>query len=222
MSEHTETSSPTTLVSALLNIIEQSIIPLTRDGVASGSKVFGAAILARQGLRPLTAATNHERVSPLFHGEIACIQQFFTSDFPDSTTRPDPGRDCIFLATHEPCSLCLSGITWSGFNEFYYLFTYEDSRDLFSIPYDIDILEQVFRVQGVETNEQMRQRPLYNRRNKFFTAKSLVDVIGEVKEEKERSDLIAKVDRVKALYNGLSRTYQTGKEAGMQTASAWK
>jgi hypothetical protein len=28
----------------------------------------------------------------------------------------------------------LSGITWSGFNEFYYLFTYEDSRDLFDVP----------------------------------------------------------------------------------------
>lgn len=222
MSEYMKPSSPATLVLALLKIIEQSIIPLTRDGVASGSKLFGAAILARHGLKPLTVATNNERVSPLFHGEIACIQQFFTTDFPESTTRPDPGRDCIFLATHEPCSLCLSGITWSGFNEFYYLFTYKDSRDLFSIPYDIDILEQVFRVQGGETKDQMRERPLYNRNNKFFTAKSLLDVIGEIEEEKQRSVLIAEVDRVKALYNGLSRTYQTGKEAGMPTASAWK
>jgi tRNA(Arg) A34 adenosine deaminase TadA len=222
MSEHVETSSPATIVSALLKTIEHFIIPLTCKGVSSGSKLFGAAILARHDVKPLTVATNNERVSPLFHGEIACIQQFFTIDYPDSTTRPDPGRDCIFLATHEPCSLCLSGITWSGFTEFYYLFTYEDSRDLFSIPCDIDILEQVFRVQGEETDDQMRKRPLYNRKNKFFTAKSLLDVTEEIKEEKQRSNLVAEVNRVKALYNGLSRTYQTGKEAGMQTASAWK
>jgi tRNA(Arg) A34 adenosine deaminase TadA len=143
--------SSAALVSALFRTVEESIVPLTRKGVSSGSKVFGAAILARDDLKTSTAATNNEHVSPLFHGEIACIQQFFAVDYPDPTTRPNPGKDRIFFATHEPCSLCLSGITWSGFNEFYYLFTYEDSRDLFSIPYDIDMIEQVFRVQGEET-----------------------------------------------------------------------
>jgi tRNA(Arg) A34 adenosine deaminase TadA len=223
MSDNTIPSpSPATLVSALLDTVENSIIPLTQKGVSSGSKLFGAAILARDSLKPLTSATNNERVSPLFHGEIACIQQFFTTDFPDNTTRPDPAKDCIFFATHEPCSLCLSGITWSGFKEFYYLFTYEDSRDLFSIPYDIDILEQIFRVQGEETNEQMAKRQLYNRRNKFFTAKSVVDVISEIEDDEHRRKSLAEADRVKALYNALSETYQEGKKAGAQTASAWK
>ena len=41
------------------------------------------------------------------------IRRFF--ELP-ATERPNP-RDCIFLATHEPCSLCLSGITWSGFGK---------------------------------------------------------------------------------------------------------
>ena len=146
-------SDPKTLLSTLLRTIENDIVPLTAKGVSSGSKLFGAAILSRDGLKPLTVSTNNERISPLFHGEIACIQDFFTRDFPDPATRPSPQKDCIFLATHEPCSLCLSGITWSGFSEFYYLFTYEDSRDLFSIPYDIDILQEVFRVQGSESDE---------------------------------------------------------------------
>jgi tRNA(Arg) A34 adenosine deaminase TadA len=205
-----------------LQAVEQSIIPLTRKGVRSGCKLFGAAILTRADLKILTTATNNERVSPLFHGEIACIQQFFTVDYPESSTRPDPAKDCIFFATHEPCSLCLSGITWSGFNEFYYLFTYEDSRDLFSIPYDIDILEQVFRVQGEETEEQAKRRPLYNRKNKFFTARSVEDVIESIQDEEQRRDLIAEMKRVKGLYNALSETYQEGKRAGAQTASAWK
>lgn len=37
----------------------------------------------------------------------------------------------------------LSGITWGGWDNFFYLFTYEDTRDAFSIPHDIRILEEV-------------------------------------------------------------------------------
>lgn len=129
----TTTHPPATLLSALLSTTESSIIPLTRTQVSSGSKLFGAAILARSDLSTVTVATNNERASPLLHGEINCIQTFFASP---KDGRPQT-KDCIFFATHEPCSLCLSGITWAGFNEFYYLFTYEDSRDLFGIPCEL-------------------------------------------------------------------------------------
>ncbi|EUC30803.1 hypothetical protein COCVIDRAFT_32684 [Bipolaris victoriae FI3] len=225
MSAKIETTSPAPekLVSKLLSTIEESIIPLTQQGVSSGSKLFGAAILSRKDLTPYTLATNNERVSPLLHGEINCIQQFCMVDFPDPATRPHPAKDCIFLATHEPCSLCLSGITWAGFNEFYYLFTYEDSRDLFGIPYDIDILQEVFRVKGEgEREEQVQQRQLYNRKNKFFTAKSFADVVGEIGDESERERLLNEITRVKGLYNSLSETYQEGKKAGAESSSVWK
>jgi tRNA(Arg) A34 adenosine deaminase TadA len=210
------------LIATLLRTVEDRIVPLTQQGVASGSKVFGAAILSRSTLRPLTVATNNERASPLLHGEINCIQQFFTVDYQDPSARPDPQRDCIFFATHEPCSLCLSGIAWSGFNEFYYLFTYEDSRDLFSIPYDIDILESVFRVQGAETDEQVKERALYNRTNKFFRGRSVEDLLGELQYEAEREKWRAEIRRVKDLYSSLSETYQKGKEAGAESSSVWK
>ena len=215
--------APEHLVSQLLSTIEERIIPLTKQGVSSGSKLFGAAILSRADLTPYTLATNNERISPLLHGEINCIQQFCTVDFPDPSTRPHPAKDCIFLATHEPCSLCLSGITWAGFNEFYYLFTYEDSRDLFGIPYDIDILQEVFRVKGEEESEEsVQKRQLYNRKNKFFTAKSFADVVAEVDDEGMRARLLGEIERVKGLYNGLSETYQEGKKAGKESSSVWK
>jgi tRNA(Arg) A34 adenosine deaminase TadA len=225
MSASAESPKPTPekLVSSLLATIEDRIIPLTRQGVSSGSKLFGAAILSRRDLTPYTLATNNERISPLLHGEINCIQQFCTVDYPDPSTRPNPSKDCVFLATHEPCSLCLSGITWAGFNEFYYLFTYEDSRDLFGIPYDIDILQEVFRVKGEgETDMEVERKPLYNRQNKFFTAKSFTDVVGEVQDEGERKRLMGEIERVKELYNGLSETYQEGKKKGAESSSVWK
>jgi len=214
---------PEQLVSQLLSTIEDHIIPLTKQGVSSGSKLFGAAILSRKDLTPYTLATNNERISPLLHGEINCIQKFCTVDFPDPSSRPHPAKDCIFLATHEPCSLCLSGITWAGFNEFYYLFTYEDSRDLFGIPYDIDILQEVFRVKGPrDSEESVQSRQLYNRTNKFFTAKSFADVVADVQDEGTRTSMLAGIQRVKALYKGLSETYQEGKRAGAESSSVWK
>lgn len=129
----TTTHSPADLLSAILTTTEKDIIPLTAEGVSSGCKLFGAAVLTRGGLQAHTVATNNERESPLLHGEINCIQKFFAAPATAENPRPAP-RDCVFFATHEPCSLCLSGITWAGFTEFYYLFTYEDSRDLFDIP----------------------------------------------------------------------------------------
>ncbi|KAI0425913.1 cytidine deoxycytidylate deaminase family protein [Xylaria sp. FL1042] len=247
-------SDPIALLKALLATIESEVIPLTAEGVSSGNKLFGAAILSKDGLVPQTVATNNETVSPLLHGEINCIQQFFAQkSFPASSSqedvrkpsqqRPNP-RDCVFLATHEPCSLCLSGITWSGFDNFFYLFTYEDSRDLFAIPYDIDILQEVFRVPAVSprafssissencgvigeegVEEDLNARPLYNRRNKFFTARSFEDLAreigdrcGEAEGEKWRDE----IRRVKAKYNGLSDTYQKSKAEGVESASFWK
>ncbi|KAH8157762.1 hypothetical protein CIB48_g10484 [Xylaria polymorpha] len=235
-------ADPVALLKALLATIEADVIPLTLKGVSSGSKLFGTAILSKAGLVPLTVSTNNEVASPLLHGEINCIQQFFAqTSFPDpswtggapsSSRRPNP-RDCVFLATHEPCSLCLSGITWSGFDNFFYLFTYEDSRDLFSTPYDIDILQEVFRVPAVSASpglkemegEDLDARPLYNRRNKFFTARSFEDLVREIAEktgEAESKKWGGEVRRVKALYNGLSDTYQKGNKGGTESASFWK
>jgi tRNA(Arg) A34 adenosine deaminase TadA len=121
------------IASAILKATENDIVPLTAKQVSQGSKLFGAAILDRASLSTVIAETNNERESPLLHGEINCIQQFFKLP---KEGRPET-KDCVFFATHEPCSLCLSGITWSGFNEFYYMFTYEDSRDLFGIPCEL-------------------------------------------------------------------------------------
>ncbi|OHE93091.1 cytidine and deoxycytidylate deaminase zinc-binding region [Colletotrichum orchidophilum] len=217
------TRDPKTVLSSILSLTETRIVPLTARGVTSGSKLFGAAILSSSTLSPYTVSTNDERTSPLLHGEINCIQHFFTKDYPDPSTRPDPRRDCVFFATHEPCSLCLSGIAWSGFREVYYLFTYEDSRDLFAIPHDINILQEVFRVRAEGEDEgALGRRALYNRTNGFFTARSLGDLVDEIPGEEERAYWRGEMERVKGLYNALSDTYQEGKKAGAESSSVWK
>lgn len=127
MTTSTPTHSPAALLRAMLGTLENNIIPLTTAGVLTGNKIFGAAVLRKANLATHTAATNNETLSPLLHGEVNCIQEFFTNPQYNTTASPRPSpKECLFLSTHEPCSLCLSGIAWAGFNEFYYLFTYED------------------------------------------------------------------------------------------------
>ena len=146
-------------ISRLLEIIEQDIVPKTQAGVAAGNKLFGAAILRKPDLSVVIAETNNELENPLWHGEVHALKRFYELPKAD---RPDT-KDCIFLATHEPCSLCLSAITWTGFDNFYYLFSHEDSRDSFAIPHDLRILKEVFTLDpgGYKFAKRLLDRPLH-------------------------------------------------------------
>jgi tRNA(Arg) A34 adenosine deaminase TadA len=196
------------LVTRLLDVIEFDIAGKTSKGVAAGNKLFGAAILRKSDLSLVIAETNNETENPLWHGEMHAIKKFF--ELP-ADQRPDT-RDCIFLATHEPCSLCLSGITWSGFDNFYYLFSYEDTRDAFGIPYDIDILQSVYAVPDPEIGTVSPDRPLYNRVNKFWHSHSITQMIASL-DRSSREAQLARLDDISAFYNDASATYQRSKGA---------
>lgn len=178
----------------LLDVLEHDIVPLTERGVAAGNKVFGAALLNKSDLSVVIAGTNAETDNPLLHGEISTLNQFY--ELPD---RPST-RDLVFFSTHEPCPLCLSAITWAGFDNFYYFFTYEDSRDAFAIPHDLRILKEVF---GVDDGN-------YRRHNEFWTAHSISDLV-EDEPEPMRTELLAQRDRIRSRYNALSAQYQNSK-----------
>jgi tRNA(Arg) A34 adenosine deaminase TadA len=194
------------LISRLLDVIQTDIAPVTRKGVARGNKLFGAAILRKSDLSVVVAETNNEIENPLWHGEMHAIKRFFELD---PATRPDV-KDCLFLATHEPCSLCLSGITWSGFDNFYYLFSHEDSRDSFAIPYDIQILKAVYAVADPETGTVSPDRPLYNRTNQYWTSHNILQMIASL-DRGHKEDLVARIDDLNGLYADLSAAYQQDK-----------
>jgi tRNA(Arg) A34 adenosine deaminase TadA len=194
------------LIIRLLDVIEFDIAAKTHQGVAGGNKLFGAAILRKSDLSLVTAETNNETENPLWHGEMHAIKRFYELP-PDE--RPAPG-DCIFLATHEPCSLCLSGITWSGFDNFYYLFSYEDTRDSFGIPHDIAILREIFAVPDPGNGTVSPDRPLYNRVNKFWQSHSIRQMIASLDRD-EGEALRPRLDDINAFYNDVSAVYQESK-----------
>jgi tRNA(Arg) A34 adenosine deaminase TadA len=193
------------LISRFFDVIENDIAPKTQAGVHKGNKVFGAAILRKSDLSLVVAETNNEIENPLWHGEMHAIKKLYELD---RTALPDP-KDCFFLATHEPCSLCLSAITWGGYDNFYYLFSHEDSRDSFAIPHDIRILREVFSVPSGDPLAD-QDRPLYNRKNAFWESHDIASMIASL-DRGNRELLLARMEDIAALYADLSAIYQAGK-----------
>jgi tRNA(Arg) A34 adenosine deaminase TadA len=188
------------LIGRLLDVIEREIVPLTQAGVRQGNKVFGAAILRKADLSTVVAGTNHETENPLWHGEIYTIKQYYEMVNADESKRHAPA-DSIFLTTHEPCTLCASAIAWGGYDNFYYLFSHEDSRDSFQIGHDLKILEQLFRLGPGE----------YARHNDYWTAYGIVDLIGNC-QAAEKQLFMDQVERIRKTYAKMSAIYQAGKQ----------
>jgi tRNA(Arg) A34 adenosine deaminase TadA len=186
------------LIDHLLDVIENDIVPKTTEGVARGNKLFGAAILRKEDRSLVLAETNNEVENPLWHGEVHCLKRFY--EMPKAE-RVDTG-DAIFLATHEPCSLCLSAITWTGFDNFYYLFSHEDSRDSFAIPHDLKILKEVFTLDPGG----------YNAENAYWKSFSIRKLVRELSDA-GRERLEARIRSIEARYDQLSKTYQADKAA---------
>lgn len=175
----------------LLDIVEKDIIPQTLRGVTMGAKVFGAAIASRADTSLIVASTNHEASSPLWHGEVYAIKEFY-----ELQNHPKPD-ECFMLATHQPCCMCASAIAWAGLPEVWYLFGYEQTGENFNIPHDQKMIRDIFG-----TTEPNPDNSYYKMRS--LTA--LIPLLSDPKVAKERCEAIT------ARYAELSDIYQSGEK----------
>ena len=96
--------------------------------------------------------------------------------------------------------MCLSAITWSGFDNLYYFFSYNDTKSSFHISHDLNILQEVFNIKDGE----------YNKVNSYWKSLSIIDQIKE-NEVLNNHNLIEKIDKIKLIYEDLSTQYQNTK-----------
>ena len=185
------------LLDKFIDTFKNDILPLTTKGVDAGNKIFGAAIINKDDYSLVVAGSNNEIENPIWHGETHTLKKFYELD---NKTRPNE-KNCIFLSSHEPCSLCLSAITFSGFNNFYYLFPYESTSDEFNIPHDLNILKEVFNISDGK----------YMKENSYWKSYNINILINELKDA-NKEKLTDSFNKIKKIYIDLSKKYQSSKE----------
>ena len=185
------------LLDKFLDVFNNDILPLTYKGVNSGNKIFGAAIIRKDNYSLVVAGSNNETENPLWHGETYTLKKFYEIN---KKIRPDE-KSCIFLSSHEPCSLCLSAITFAGFDNFYYLFPYKSTSEEFSIPHDLNILKEVFNINDGN----------YIKNNSYWKSYSINSLINKLEESKKKK-IKDSFDNIKKNYFDLSNKYQTSKK----------
>lgn len=92
-------------------------------------------------------------------------------------------------------------------------------HELWSLAFELTFFIQVFKVPAKgESEADYTARPLYNKSNAFWTARSVADLVAELPET-DRAAAQKRVADVKAQYTGLSETYQSSKgSAGIPLA----
>ena len=148
--------------------------------------------------RGLLALMRHEGIVP---GPYLDVKNVWTYGVGHTAAAgPPAAADSIFLATHEPCCMCISSIVWSGFKRCYYLFPYETTRDQ-GIPHDLNIMYELWRV------------PRYAQRNAFCATAGLLPLIAALEDGGDRAELEATVARITQRYDELSTKYHAEKAA---------
>ena len=90
-----------------------------------------------------------------------------------------------------------------GFDNFFYLFTYEDSKDAFNIPHDIRMHQEIFRIPDAN----------YAAKNHYWCSWGIRDLVAGC-DEMDRRRFTKRIDALRKTYDEMSMIYQKSKGEG--------
>ena len=120
-------------------------------------------------------------------------------------SRGPVAKSSIFLSTHEPCCMCISGITWTGFERVFYFFPYEITSEQ-GIPHDMNIMHELWGVKS------------YRKQNQFCNTANLMEMIRNLEESEHKNELIKIQNRLIEKYAELSEKYHSEKEQNVDNS----
>ena len=115
----------------ILDVIINSLIPLTRKSVENGNKIFGAAIIKKSDYSVEIIGTNNENINPIFHGEISTINNFFNKKILKILI------SIYLLALMNLALFVYQLLLGLVLIIFFIFFPYEDTKNKFNIPHDL-------------------------------------------------------------------------------------
>lgn len=128
----------------ILEVIRDEILPLTESEAQKGNGVVGGAILRSDTLTSVMIGSNSAHDNPLMHGEMDTLMRFFKLP-----VHPDPS-ELIFVATHDPCPMCISALAIAGFKEIWVLYGAKDEHAGPCEQINIEFFRELFGVEGAK------------------------------------------------------------------------
>ena len=95
--------------------------------------------------------------------------------------------------------MCTSSIAWSGFDEVYYLFGYEETEDEFNIPHDQKMIKDIFGC----------KEPKHD--NSYFKMFNMIKEANKFNEE-DKKKALDRYEIIRKKYSVVSEQYQKGEK----------
>lgn len=94
-------------------------IQLAEEAQAAGGSPYGALIADPTRGIIVVEGSNHAAHNPIWHGEMAAINNL-SQVLPPNKSVYSVASGLELYTTAEPCSMCMSAISWSGFGRVIY------------------------------------------------------------------------------------------------------
>lgn len=117
-----------TFLRRIIDVMGNDAYAAVKTGSDKGNPPFGGAILKNEPKNNWpTIITSHNTVfedhNPTLHGEVNSINQYFKVP----SDKRYPVEQTYFIATHQPCTICMSSLAFGGFRRIIYGFGWDDA-----------------------------------------------------------------------------------------------